>query len=749
MLSLKLKFPKNLNIFDKLKEYTGNKCNEEVIRFFTDIQQNRNVICKMSQLSVTSDLIQSNIPVVISYINQLVILKSKVTFGKKKPACSISFEWYDTIKNSKYSSHNIYFEYFSCLFLLAMMYYQLAINLINENKPLTNKDIIKEIGQQLRTAKSLIDLIKNESGNLLPISDSSPDLSLVYLEYLSSYMGAYVQIYTLKFLEFAKNYSLQSKIAMGASKCFETCVQCASNQSMPKSIDKEFKTYLIFQKEFYCAEAFFKKRSEKQEAFDSTGTGFNAIVKHQEVGAELLLQIIEKYGKQCAKYLNLNELVARAEEEGNRWKQWNDDNTRLYHEPEITEFDYNLESKIIDQEKLPDDLKLNLSNEVSSSLDVLVAGDVSQMISTFKHRMMDDICSQLDKQETEKTINDYINSLTLPPSILGINNNQTIDQNLWNEITKCKQTGGTNGMFAITKQIENLSLEMETKLKFLYGLLSNEMANDKKQREIYKERWSLKISSEANANLMNSLKHYYNIITQTRQYDTKAKQYITDNGKNFDMLDLSREQLNDKLNQNNSKPKPLSKEEEIVKNSLNNLTKTRSSIQNQINNIFNEFNNDSKYPPMFVEVLNAKTTENAIFENQKQQFIPMFQVISDLSEKVRKEKQIINDTLPKVNANNPSNNNNNNTSMLSEISTIVIQYQKHYGKLIKGLNYYKQIQNEINNLENNIKNFISQRNIESKNLLVVLNHASMNTMNQQQYRPQMQGNQWNNMQNPW
>ena len=39
--------------------------------------------------------------------------------------------------------------------------------------------------------------------------------------------------------------------------------------------------------------------------------------------------------------------------------------------------------------------------------------------------------------------------------------------------------------------------------------------------------------------------------------------------------------------------------------------------------------------------------------------------------------------------------------------------------------------------------------IESKNLLVVLNHGSMNTMNQQQYRPQMQGNQWNNMQNPW
>ena len=749
MLSLKLKFPKNLNIFDKLKEYTGNKCNDEVIRFFTDIQQNRNVICKMSQLSVTSDLIQTNTPVVISYINQLVILKSKVTFGKKKPACSISFEWYDTIKNSKYSSHNIYFEYFNCLFLLAMMYYQLAINLINENKPLTNKDIIKEIGQQLRTAKSLIDLIKNESGNLLPISDSSPDLSLVYLEYLSSYIGAYVQIYTLKFLEFTKNYSLQSKIAMGASKCFETCVQCASNQSMPKSIDKEFKTYLIFQKEFYCAEAFFKKRAEKQEAFDSTGTGFNAIVKHQEVGAELLLQIIEKYGKQCAKYLNLNELVARAEEEGNRWKQWNDDNTKLYHEPELTEFDYNLESKVIDQEKLPDDLKLNLSNEVSSSLDVLVAGDVSQMISTFKHRMMDDICSQLDKQETEKTINDYINSLTLPPSILGINNNQTIDQNLWNEITKCKQTGGTNGMFAITKQIENLSLEMENKLKFLYGILSNEMANDKKQREIYKEKWSLKMSSEANANLMNSLKHYYNIITQTRQYDNKAKQYITDNGKNFDLLDLSREQLNDKLNQNNSKPKPLSKEEEIVKNCLNNLTKTRSSIQNQINNIFNEFNNDSKYPPMFVEVLNAKTTENAIFENQKQQFIPMFQVISELSEKVRKEKQIINDTLPKVNANNPSSDNNNNTSMMNEISTIVIQYQKHYGKLIKGLNYYKQIQNEINNLESNIKNFVSQRNIESKNLLVVLNHGSMNTMNQQQYRPQMQGNQWNNMQNHW
>ena len=289
---------------------------------------------------------------------------------------------------------------------------------------------------------------------------------------------------------------------------------------------------------------------------------------------------------------------------------------------------------------------------------------------------------------------------------------------------------------------------METKLKFLYGLLSNEMANDKKQREIYKERWSPKMSSEVNANLMKSFQHYYTIVTQTRQYDNKAKQYITDNGKSFSLLDLSREQLDDKLHQNSAKPKPLSKEEETVKNCLNNLVHTRSLIQNQINKIFNEFNTDSKYPPLFVNVLGAKTTENAIFENQKQLFLPMFQVISELSEKVRQDKQIINETLPKVGGNDITTSDSVN-SVINELSASVTQYQKHYGKLIKGLNYYKQIQHEISNLENSIKNFVSQRNIESKNLLVVLNQGNMNMMSQSQYQPQLQRNQWNTTQRPW
>ena len=299
MLQLKLKFPKSLKIEDKLKSYViknygKESFNDDVSRFFTDIQQNRNVICKISQLNCTTDIIKQNIQVVTFYINQLFVLKSKVTFGKKDKDISIPFEWTDIVKSGKYVSHNIYFEYYNSLFLLALMYYRVALNLLQDNNmSIRSKEVAKEIGDSLRQTKSLIDIIKHESTSTLPVNESCPDLSGSFLQFLSTYLGGFVQVYTLKFLEFGNNYSLQAKIAMGASSLFKQSIQLTSDALVMKIVDEQYKSYLMYLSEYYQAEAYLKKCLEMKEIFNENGINFGEMLKYQELGSELLLQLTE------------------------------------------------------------------------------------------------------------------------------------------------------------------------------------------------------------------------------------------------------------------------------------------------------------------------------------------------------------------------------------------------------------------------------------------------------------------------
>ena len=740
MLQLKLKFPKSLKIEDKLKSYViknygKESFNDDVSRFFTDIQQNRNVICKISQLNCTTDIIKQNIQVVTFYINQLFVLKSKVTFGKKDKDISIPFEWTDIVKSGKYVSHNIYFEYYNSLFLLALMYYRVALNLLHDNNmSIRSKEVAKEIGDSLRQTKSLIDIIKHESTSTLPVNESCPDLSGSFLQFLSTYLGGFVQVYTLKFLEFGNNYSLQAKIAMGASSLFKQSIQLTSDALVMKIVDEQYKSYLMYLSEYYQAEAYLKKCLEMKEIFNENGINFGEMLKYQELGSELLLQLNEKYPKLCGKYLNHKELETKSQNEANQWNQWNEDNSNIYHQP-IVEVNPVLESQIIEQQKLPNDLQLSLSPDTPSSLDVLVSNEVTTMIITFKKRMSEEINIKLSQLETETTINAYINALELPPAVLGQSDvKYKLEPSLKEEIAKCQEAGGTNAMYNITNQIEQLSFELEKRLNYCHSLLIMEVTDESKNREQYGRKWILQSSNEINKPIKDQIDKCSQIIRNTRVYDSQAKQYVIDNTKNFELFNLTKKQFNEHLYNmvqpqlKASTAKQLTPDEEIIKKELNTLLSISNKIKEQIEKIFTELNNDSKYPPLFLGVLDSQTTEQAIYENQKQLYTPMFHFIEQALPKIKKHKDTINSKLQNMKLTKKPSTKIEPHPLSKELSVCSTQFQKHYMKLNKGLNYYKELQSEVTRIEHITKDFLTKRYQEHAALLQTLGNRFDNRM---------------------
>lgn len=117
---------------------------------------------------------------VITYLNMLNTLRSKINFGKDNYSLAVEFGWRDVLKNDFYYSYNVNLEYFSVLFNLAVCYYLLGGTVSGKE----DDAILKEGIKNYQYAAWLFDKIKNEVPTCIPSKETQPDLSVNYLTYV-------------------------------------------------------------------------------------------------------------------------------------------------------------------------------------------------------------------------------------------------------------------------------------------------------------------------------------------------------------------------------------------------------------------------------------------------------------------------------------------------------------------------------------------------------------------------------------
>ena len=169
MLNNKLKKCKGIDIDSKLKEYTvknydNQSLTEKVKSYFADLAQNRNVISQMGEIQDSIDQIKSNINILTSYLNQILCIRQKMTFGKESYSCKIEFTWTDTLKNSTWHSYNIWFEIYNALFNLATSYYTLGLCVA---KAAMDRNSHKEANKCFKHAMYLYNVIKEEAAQAI------------------------------------------------------------------------------------------------------------------------------------------------------------------------------------------------------------------------------------------------------------------------------------------------------------------------------------------------------------------------------------------------------------------------------------------------------------------------------------------------------------------------------------------------------------------------------------------------------
>ena len=745
MLINKLKTCKAIDLDSKFKEYViknydDASLTDKIKTYFSEINQCRSVMSQMGEVQDSIDQLKQNISIILSYINMLSAIKQKMTFGKESYSCKIEFTWTDTIKGSKYSSYNIFFEIYNSMFNLATCYYNLATQL---GKNATEKIGHKEACKYYRQAMYLYDVIKEEA-NLKIIEKELPlDLFPPHLDYckiLCEIQGQ-LEIYYIATETSKKDFTLRAKLLNVVSELYANAKVLSEGPQTKKGTKDELEYFLINRSEYYKALMYKELREESRKKFDDVGEGYGEMIFYQGRNVASLLEC-QKTIKKCGKLINADEFENMLKAEQNEGANMLDLNERIYHQRIPQEEEIVLEKKNMMNMVLPEGLYIRENSEklkndekaYCSDLDLLVPKQVKSMIENYKNKMNELISKNLDLYENDLTIQKFIKELYLPRKLTIRPGEEDltlppveIPIQLWQKLEQVKSLGGPRHLANIMQGIMNKSNFLINELENLLRSLEAEDKDDQMYRQQYKEKWIREPSQKLNFKLVQGAQQYIASLNNTKKYDIQENNEIMDNAKFFDELMLPREQLLSKIPRREELEEKEIPEEKEVRESIMKLYELGDKCMNIIRPIFNELNDDSNIVGQFIEVLAKKTTENAIFEKYQEEYMKKLDGLKILNDEIKKQKDVVNQTLQKnmqkIRDKQKPPLSNEAIEFFNYLDQYANLFMNKYEKIKKGDNYYNDIYQKISSLIKNGEEWMIKRSDEKNVILGTIKGA--------------------------
>ena len=744
MLTMKLKKCKSLDIDSKLKEYlikNSDKSNlsDSIKDYFSQISQNREVMVKMDECSKNPDLIKENIKIITIYINQLNLLRKKMTFGKEKFSCKIEFNWTDTVKNAVAKSLLIEFEICNAMYNLATFYFYEGLKL--SNTPSATKEIRKDALINFKYAMYIYNWIKEEAKKI-PEKESPVDLHETYLNYCITLceINGQMEIYKISKETSPKEFSLHSKLLMEVSDLYKRGAGFCASMQIKKSIN-ELVTFFKNRSIYYKGKMFLELKNDAKKEFDEKGVGYGKVCYIQNLALKEFTEC-QKTIKKLGKLLKVEEFEAELKKVSDEKKEVDDLNYRIYHEAEPRAEDIKYEPKNMMKMALPEELYIEENEPKAKSderifcpdLDVLAPKEIRDMIGRYKPQINELISQNLDQNENEGTISNFIQELNLPKKLTKKDESEEDDdsrelpQELWEKIEKIQQIGGINGLHNIMNGIMGKSNYLIKQLQNLLHSFELEDKDDSNMRQRFREKWIREPSLKLNYQMVQAAQSYIKSIQQTQTYDHQASSEIDNNAYYFDQLMLPLFQLNQNIPVNKKPKIDLNPEEKEVRKEILKLYELSDKCTEIIKPVFSKANDDSVIIDLFIDVLNNKATEQSIYEKNKGEFEQKFGELKSISDEVKKQKEKINELVQKYNeAIMPKIDHDEENRIIEyfrHLDELTNMFMAKHDKIMKGDKYYNELKEKVDKLIKFGNDWMIKRNDEKIALLKSFNKSA-------------------------
>ena len=262
---------------------------------------------------------------------------------------------------------------------------------------------------------------------------------------------------------------------------------------------------------------------------------------------------------------------------------------------------------------------------------------------------------------------------------------------------------------------------MISNLENTLNSFKNEENDDNMMRQRFGNKWIRKPSNVLNIKFISTIKNYLNNLEKTSLYDQRQMDDICNNAKYFEKISQSKEKLVKDIPGKIIKEKPKNNSEDQLHEEVLNLIDLSDKTSDIINPIYDQLNDDTLVLSMFIEVLEKTTTEQAIFNKNKEEYEKKFKELKELSEQILNQKKVITELSAKLLPNmmkKKSNENFDNEAMeyFNELDKYANLYLKMYDKCKKGEEFYNNLQYKVDELLAASNQWMIRRN-EEKNIL--------------------------------
>ena len=718
-----------------LTNYSMGALSESVENFFRDIKQNREVICNLSKNNSSEEVFKKHRLILTTYLNEILALKSKMTFGKQSYSCKIGFCWSDTICNKEWKSYNIYFEIYNCLYNLGVIYYCLGNYLGNTAKD--DKNLLKESVINYKHALYIFDRLRHEAYSAISTKELPYDLYPSHLSYCSKLCIIFGQIQIIKVAQFTskKEFRLQAKLFKGISETLKRAVELSNTKPTNKGGKPEFRAFLSNRVQYYRGMMYMKLRDGAQKKFDDTGLGYGEALVFQGKYVNKLLTC-EKTIQECGKYVDIKEFHEKLKAERELGQKMLDLNNRIYHQATMEDKNFKLEEKILLNPLLPDDLFIGKNKDKAKEngenmcpeLDMLIPEKTKEMIDRYKKRMGDFLQQNISQYETEKSVNDYLQNLHLPAHLTKRRTGESLNkgsiifpEQLWEKISQVQQLGGTMALNEIMQNIKNKYNYLVSNLENTLNSFKNEENDDNMNRQKFGTKWIRKSSNVLNVKYIQAIQNHLKNLQRTSMYDQKQNDEICNNAKYFEKISCTKAKLTDDIPGSKVGKKPQNNDESKLHEEILNLYDLSDKTSDIISPIYDQLNDDSAVLSMFIEVLEKTTTEQAIFDKNKEEYEKKFKELKEISEQILNQKKVITElaskVVPEMMKKQDEKFGDEAMEYFKELDKYANLYMNIYGKCKKGEEYYNNLQYKVDEVLAASNQWMIRRN-EEKNALI-------------------------------
>ena len=741
---MRLKKCKSIDIDSKLKEYlirNSDKSNlsDSIKEFFGQVAQNREVMVKIDECVKNPEQIKENIKIITIYINQLNLLRKKMTFGKEKYSCKIEFNWIDTVKNVVAKSLLIEFEICNSMYNLATYYFYEGLKL--SKTPSATKEIRKEALTNFKYALYLYNWIKEEAKKI-PDKESAVDLQETYMNYCITLCEIYgqLEIYNIAKETNPKSFDLHSQLLMQVSDLYKRGAGFCASMQIKKSIN-ELVTFFQNRSVYYKGKMFLELKNNAKKEFDETGVGYGKVCYIQNLALNEFLEC-QKTIKKLGKLLKVEDFEVELKKVEDEKKEVDDLNYRIYHQADPKPEEIKYEPKNMMIKVLPDELYIEENEPKAKNderifcpdLDVLAPKEVREMLGKYKPQINELISQNLDQCENEGTISNFIQELNLPKKLTRRDESEEDDdgrelpQELWEKIEKIQQIGGVNGLHNIMQGIFGKSNYLIKQLQNLLHSFELEDKDDNNMRQRYKDKWIREPSLKLNYQMVQAAQSYIKGIQQTQTFDQQASSEIDNNSYYFNELMMPLIQLNQNIPFDKKPKVDLTPEENEVRTAILKLYELSDKCTTIIKPLFSKANEDSAIIDLFMDVLNNKATEQAVYAKNKAEFEQKFGELKLLSAEVKKQEEKVSELvqkhhdviMPKI---DPIEENRI-MDYFRHLDEIANMFMAKHDKIMKGDNYYNELKEKVDKLIKFGNDWMIKRNDEKNALLKSFNKSA-------------------------